>query len=81
MNAISKAKCLSATYIGSSHELKDKTALILPHKEGDRKVKAQFDDTTLPQAFGWHTFLATEFRFHDNGDWPTYCPGQAGKAR
>lgn len=46
-------------YIGEG-PLHGKTALLCEGEEGE--VKAQFDDLTLPQAYGWHAFPATDFR-------------------
>lgn len=40
--------------------LKGKTALIREGSASDR-VLAQFDDVTVPEAFGWHEFMRDEF--------------------
>ena len=39
---------------------KGKTAMIIEAEQAGI-VLAQFDDTTLPEAFGWHPFLASDF--------------------
>lgn len=54
------------TYIGTDPALKGKTALLLGTdqrdlQEGATELKAQFDDRTLDQAFGWHVFKASDF--------------------
>lgn len=71
-----------ATYIGRRHyHLQGKTALV--RRKGRRHLLAQFDDTSLPQAFGWHKFQRKEFKVvqcdhewkYDGGDWSVGIPG------
>lgn len=55
-------RCVHKRYIGSDPTLKGKIALartdVIP-RLGQSYV--QFNDVTIPQAFGWHTFNDHDF--------------------
>jgi hypothetical protein len=56
-------KMLHGTYVGSDERLRGKTALlraVFPLMR-DAYVLAQFDDTSEPEAFGWHRFTVDDF--------------------
>ncbi len=48
-------------YIGPQERLKGKLALVQLDGLEPHKCTAQFDDTSLPEAYGWHPFKVSEF--------------------
>ena len=57
-----ESKLQRATYIGSMPHLVGKTARLMEDCESrSRGVLAQFNDVSLKEAFGWHSFYAYEF--------------------
>ena len=57
-------------YIGSDTSLLGKGALVMDDPESStRMVLAQFDDISLPEAFGWHPFFSYDFRMDPKVDW------------
>lgn len=50
-------------YVGNQTRLYGKTALVQIDRQDPTRCKAQFDDTKLPEAFGWTPFLTNEFDF------------------
>lgn len=48
-------------YVGVRKRLHGKTALVVSLNDTDRFVTAQFDDRTLPDAYGWSTFARKDF--------------------
>lgn len=59
---------LSGTYRGASNRLGGKHAILMPARRAGWVV-AQFDDTDLSEAFGWHPFPEGEFEM----DAPINC--------
>lgn len=51
-------------YEGSDPCLLGKRALIRTSPNYKDKVLAQFDDTSLKEAFGWHAFDVEDFELH-----------------
>jgi hypothetical protein len=47
-------------YVGKDSKFLGKGALVQKVRKGF--VKVQFDDMTLPEAFGWHLFPSKDFR-------------------
>ena len=62
---------MQGTYIGDRPELKGKTAILQEAKNhfalaqrngaGSLELLAQFDDRSLPEAYGWHKFECSDF--------------------
>lgn len=56
-----------ALYVGKDPKFKNKCALIMDDPEADTAlVLAQFDDCSLKEAYGWHSFEATEFEIEED---------------
>lgn len=55
-------KMLHRRYVGTRADLQDKAALIqTDDARGKDHILAQFDDTNLKEAFGWHPFVFGDF--------------------
>lgn len=54
-----------AKYVGNCYRLRDKTAMIKQAQENDTVCQAQFDDLSLRESHGWHSFKHSDFIFGD----------------